>query len=117
MTLPRVPMIPAAPTHDATLAEVLARWREIRGNDAELPTLYRVLGNAPALFRGWVDFAWPLRSEPRSERRLREMLILREAQICNARYEWAHHVPMALQAGVTRAQIAALSHWAQADVH
>lgn len=113
--MPRVPMIPAQAPEHPELVEILDRLRAIRGLEAQFPTLYRVLGNAPAMFRGWVDFAWPLRSAARSERRLRELLIMRQAQISGARYEWAHHLPMALEAGVTPAQLAALPQWASAS--
>ncbi len=39
-------------------------------------------------------------SEAKSPRALRELMILRGAQIMGADYEWTHHVPMARAAGV-----------------
>jgi AhpD family alkylhydroperoxidase len=42
---------------------------------------------------------------------LRELAILRIAQITGADYEWAHHVPIAKQAGVSDAQMQALADW------
>jgi len=44
-----------------------------------------------------------------ASRGIRELLILRGAQVCGSRYEWAHHVPMALAAGVPQAQVDALN--------
>jgi alkylhydroperoxidase family enzyme len=73
------------------------------------------VGHAPEMLRAWVSFAWPLRLKASTSRSLRELLILRGAQVCNARFEWAHHVPMAFSAGVSRAQIDALEHWREAD--
>ena len=108
-------MVPTRP-EDPRLAGVLARLREVRGADFELPSLYRVLAIAPSMFRAWIDFAWPLRLEASTPRGLRELLILRGSQICNARYEWAHHVPMALEAGVSRERISALHDWQHAEV-
>jgi alkylhydroperoxidase family enzyme len=65
------------------------------------------------MLRAWLDFAWPLRLHAQAGRRIRELLILRGAQVSGARYEWMHHVPMALAAGVTQAQIDALDdQWA-----
>src|SRR5690606_35436230 len=73
----------------------------------------RVLANAPRMLRAWLDFAWPLRLQAQAGRRIRELLILRGAQVSGTRYEWVHHVPMALAAGVTQAQVDALGdEWA-----
>ncbi|MSP97819.1 MAG: carboxymuconolactone decarboxylase family protein [Betaproteobacteria bacterium] len=85
-----------------------AMFDEVRARGIEVPNLYRVLGIAPQMFRAWLDFAWPLRLHAKTPRGLRELLILRGAQISGANYEWAHHVGMALAAGITQAQIDAL---------
>lgn len=108
-------MIPAAPDEPSLLADILGRVRAHKGPEAELPGLYRVLGNAPAMLDAWIAFAWPLRLEARSPRGVRELLILRGAQLCDATYEWAHHVPMALDAGITVEQVRALEDWRRAD--
>jgi alkylhydroperoxidase family enzyme len=86
---------------------------EVRARGIALPNLYRVIGLAPPLLRAWLDFAWPLRLHAKAPRRIRELLILRGAQVSGARYEWVHHVAMALAAGVTQAQIDALEAWEQ----
>lgn len=99
-----LPMVPVEP-EDPALAEMFA---EVRARGWRVPNLYRVLGHAPQMLRAWLDFAWPLRLDAQAERRIRELLILRGAQVSGTRYEWVHHVPMALDAGVTQAQIDAL---------
>jgi alkylhydroperoxidase family enzyme len=97
-----VPLDTAEPALAALFAEVRDRgWR--------VPNLYRVMGHAPRMLRAWLDLAWPLRLEPQASRRIRELLILRGAQVSGSRYEWVHHVPMALAAGVPQAQIDALN--------
>lgn len=101
----RLPMI-SAETDDAVLK---AMFDEVRARGIEVPNLYRIFGHAPALLRAWLDFAWPLRLAAKTPRRLRELLILRGAQVSGARYEWVHHVGMALAAGVSQAQIDALA--------
>ena len=52
-----------------------------------------------------------LRHEARTPRALRELVILRGAQLTRSEYEWAQHLPMARKAGVREAQIAALARW------
>ena len=100
----RLPMLPLEPD-DPALAEMFA---EVRARGWHVPNLYRVLGHSPRMLRAWLDFAWPLRLHAQTGRRIRELLILRGAQVSGTRYEWAHHVPMALAAGVTQALIDAL---------
>ncbi len=101
---PRLPLLPLEPA-DPAVAEM---FEEVRARGWEIPNLYRVLAHSPEMLRAWLDFAWPLRLQARSERRIRELLILRGSQVSGTRYEWVHHVPMALAAGVTQAQIDAL---------
>lgn len=73
--------------------------------------LYRVLANAPAMLRTWIDFAWGLRLNCRTPRSLRELMILRTAQLQGSAYEWQSHRVMARAAGVTDEQVAELAMW------
>ena len=75
------------------------------------PNLYRALGNQPKLVAAWAEFARTLRHDTRTPRALRELVILRGAQLMRSEYEWAQHLPMAREAGVREAQIAALAKW------
>lgn len=108
--MPRIPLLPEHP-EDPVAKALFDRVRAARGTGFKMPHLYRVLGTAPEMFRGWLDFAWPLRLNARTSRRLRELLILRGAQVASTAYEWAHHLPMAIEAGVSDAQIDALANW------
>jgi 4-carboxymuconolactone decarboxylase len=73
--------------------------------------LYRVLANQPALLEGWVHFSRVLRHEVSTPRALRELMILRSAQVMNASYQWRDHREMARVAGVDDSVITALSDW------
>jgi alkylhydroperoxidase family enzyme len=75
------------------------------------PNLYRGLANHPAIVAAWTEFANTLRHGSRTPRALRELVILRGAQLCGSEYEWAQHLGMARKAGVREAQIAALARW------
>jgi len=75
------------------------------------PNLYRVLANHPAIIGAWSEFANTLRNGTRTPRALRELVILRGAQLVRSEYEWAQHLRMARKAGVREAQIAALANW------
>jgi 4-carboxymuconolactone decarboxylase len=75
------------------------------------PNLYRCLANHPRLTAAWSDFSKALRHDTRTPRALRELVILRGGQLMRSEYEWAQHLKMARNAGVTDAQIEALSSW------
>jgi len=75
------------------------------------PNLYRCLGNHPKLVAAWTEFSKMLRHDTRTPRALRELVILRGAQLMRSEYEWAQHVVMARKAGVRDAQIRQLSNW------
>lgn len=75
------------------------------------PNLYRCLANHPRLVAAWSDFSRALRHDSRTPRALRELVILRGAQLMRSEYEWAQHLKMARNAGVRESQIAALANW------
>src|SRR5947209_16397599 len=108
----RLPLISDRPD-DPALARVFAG---LRRQGREPSNLYRTLGHAPRMLAAWVGLAWPLRGEPSVPRSLRELMILRGAQLTGAGYEWAHHREMALAAGVTAGQVAALAGWRSSDL-
>lgn len=79
------------------------------------PNLYRALGNHPALAAAWTEFARAIRYDSGTPRELRELMILRGAQVMRSEYEWAQHLKMARKFGVPEAQIAALADWRTSD--
>ena len=97
----RVPSASFEPVLQQRLAEL---W-------GEPVNLYRALGNHPALTAAWTEFANAIRHDSRTPRALRELMILRAAQIARSDYEWAHHLRMARKAGVVEAKIAVLAGW------
>lgn len=82
---------------------------------AQPSDLYRALSNHPELAETWIEFAWNLRTRARTPRWLRELMILRSAQMQGAAYQWRDHVAMADEAGVTKEQIDALNSWETAS--
>lgn len=97
----RVPMAGFEPALEKRLAELWGRP----------VNLYRALGNHPALVAAWTEFFRAIRHDSRTPRSLRELMILRAAQLARSEYEWAQHLAMARKAGVREEQIAALEGW------
>src|ERR687891_2462639 len=59
------------------------------------PNLYKALANHPRLVAAWTEFSKTLRHDTRTPRALRELVILRGAQLMRSEYEWAQHLAMA----------------------
>ena len=97
----RVPLADFEPALKARLEEL---W-------GEPPNLYKALGNHPKLTAAWTEFSKTLRHDTRTSRALRELVILRGAQLMKSEYEWAQHLRMARKAGVREAQILELKKW------
>jgi AhpD family alkylhydroperoxidase len=107
----RVPLVPDESADDVTAA-VLARFHD---EGREPIALYRALANTPLLLRSYSVLAQSLRHDTVTDRRLRELVILRTAQLTESAYEWSHHVPMATAAGVPSEQIRELAAWAESS--
>ena len=63
--------------------------------------LYKILANSPVLLSSWIDFAYSLRLDCTTSRQLRELMILRGAQLCQSQYEWFQHEQMAKKCGIS----------------
>jgi len=99
--MPRTPLADFAPPLKKRLVEL---W-------GTPPNLYRALGNHPELVAAWAEFSKTLRHDTRTPRALRELVILRGAQVMRSEYEWAQHLAMARKAGVSEAKIKNLASW------
>lgn len=104
-----MPRVPLAGFEPALQQRLEALW-------GKPVNLYCALGNAPALVAAWTEFAHAIRADSKTPRKLRELMILRGAQQANSEYEWAQHLRMARNAGVSEAQIAALGRWRDSGV-
>jgi len=103
----RLPLVPG----DDPDPELAAVFDVFRDAGRDVPALYRTLANAPAMLRAWTGLAWPLRNQATVARGLRELIIMRVAQLTQAAFEWMAHWDMAMKHGVTAEQLVELGHW------
>jgi len=73
--------------------------------------LYKILSNNPILLSSWIDFAYSLRNNCTTSRQVRELMILRGAQLCNSHYEWFQHEQMAIKCGISKEKIDSIKDW------
>ena len=98
--------IPYADAADPAVAELAEQIRRERGG--KVLNLYRMLLHSPPVARGWLNLFTAIRQQAALADRYRELAILRIAVLNGAEYEFQQHVPFALAAGLTRAQLDAL---------
>jgi alkylhydroperoxidase family enzyme len=107
--LPRLSEHPA----DRDLAEA---FDTIRTRGGQLINLHLTLGHSPKIFKARLGLSYALRYDAVTPRKLRELVIMRTAQISGSHYELAQHTPIALACGYTKAQIDALDKWQQSEL-
>lgn len=109
----RVTLIPDSdPQAQSPLAQRIRGARRGR-----LINLYRVLLHSPDLAQSWLDHLNAVRWKTTLSGRLRELVILRIAWLCQTDYIIRQHVPqLALREGLTEADCAALMTEQPADV-
>ena len=84
---------------------------EVRSVLERLPVplnIFRMMAHAQTSFRPLLRLGTSILSQQKLSGKLRELAILRVAQLSPARYEWIQHVPIGKMVGVSDAQIAAL---------
>ncbi len=103
----RVPYIDD--TTNPELKPLADRIRAERGG--RLFNLYKILLNNPRIAEGWLALFTAIRQQSDLPGRYRELAIMLVAVLNNAEYEYVQHIPFALKAGLTQAQLDALRDW------
>ena len=67
--------------------------------------LYQMLLHSPPLAEGWLSYLTAVRQKLSIGGALRELMIMRVAQLNGAPYEAFQHAPIALKEGVSQAQL------------
>jgi alkylhydroperoxidase family enzyme len=104
--LPRVSETPSDP-------DTAAAFKLIRSRGGELINLHLTLGHAGKIYRVRQELTYALRFDAVTSRALRELTIMRTAQISGSHYELAQHTPIALACGYSQAQLDGMDKWQQ----
>ncbi|MDP1647927.1 MAG: carboxymuconolactone decarboxylase family protein [Rubrivivax sp.] len=106
--------LPYARLEDADKVPLVERIVAERGSVLHL---YQMLLHSPPLAEGWLAYLTAVRHHLTLSGALRELIIMRVALLNGAPYEADQHAPIALQEGVTQAQLEALADWPEADCY
>lgn len=88
--------------------ELARRLTELGGRPTNL---YRALAHQPHLVEPFAHLALTLRHRCSTPRRLRELMIIRAAQVCGSTYELKHHTAMAPSVGIAPEELEELAAW------
>lgn len=111
MSTPRVP--PLDPTTAKASPETVATILQRRGG--KLTALDQLLVHSDPVARGWSELFSGLATKVTLDARIREIAILRVCHLTQARFESFHHRRLALQAGMTQAEVDAVASWQDSD--
>ena len=105
--------IPYADSQNPAVKPLADRIVAERG---EVLHLYRMLLNSPPVAEGWLHYLTAIRQKSSLSGAIREMVIMRVAQLNHAPYEADQHAPIALKEGMSQPQLDALQDWARSDL-
>lgn len=97
-----------APIPPGTRPELTEQEARITAERGRVSPLYQVLLNSPPMAHGWEQMLSAVRNRSSLPADLRELAILRVAVLNRASYEFDAHVPHALAAGLSQAQVDAV---------
>jgi len=91
--------------------EVKEVFQKIESNGARILNLYKVAAHSPKILLNLIRLGNSIIGRMALSPSLREIVILRVANLTGSDYEWAQHAPLALQVGVTQQQLDTISDW------
>lgn len=96
-----------APVDPKQCDEKLQRLLDAVPKDADGKPMrvFATLAHHGPLLTAWLPFGAALLTAGLLPARTRELVVLRTAYLCGADYEWGHHVPLGLLAGLTEQEI------------
>lgn len=67
--------------------------------------IHSTMAHNPALIEAWMPYRYHIVRDSSLEPRHRELLVLRTAVVCDANYEWEHHIVRGREAGLSEQEI------------
>ena len=91
--------------------EIKELFQKIEDNGARILNLYRALAISPPVTSNFLRLGNSLLNQAELSSKLRELAILRIADITGSEYEWTQHVTIALAVGISQQQIDDIPGW------
>lgn len=103
---------------DETPQKVQDFFAKMQANNdgAEIMNIFKMVGYSHCSVREFIRLGSRLIMKAHLDHRYRELAILRIAQMTGARYEWAQHVPIAVNAGISKEQVKEIENWRESSL-
>ena len=108
-------VIPYAKLEDSP-QKIQAFFAKMQANTGGVGNLFRMAAHSPATVREFTRYGDRLLFKAEFDDRFRELCIILVSHLCKSRYEWAHHVPIALRTGITREQLEQIENWRDSEL-
>lgn len=99
--------------------QVVPAFREVyRGSEERnqgVLNIVKLLANCPRMGLEYLNFAGAVLRGEAMPMKLRELVTLRVGNLARADYEFLHHIPLGLIAGLTRKQINDIHNWEESS--
>jgi alkylhydroperoxidase family enzyme len=90
-------------------------FQKMEANGSRVTNIFRVMAHCPRVGLYFLRMADSILYKGAVPPKLRELAILRVGIICQAKYEFTHHVPIALGTGIKQEQIDVLPDWEKSE--
>lgn len=90
-------------------------FEKIEDNGATVLNLYRAIGHSPSSISSFIKLGNVLLNRAELPARLRELAILRIANLSKSEYEFRQHVPIATEVGINSQQIDEIDQWENSE--
>ena len=98
-------------TNDESPPKTRELFEKIENNGATVLNLYRAVGHSPSTISSFIKLGNVLLNQAELPARIRELAILRIANLAGSEYEWKQHVPIATEVGISSQQIDEIHQW------
>jgi 4-carboxymuconolactone decarboxylase len=100
---------------DQALDKIKDFFKKLETNSRVL-NVQKMVANSPGSVREFTRLGNALLMKAKLSSYFRELVIIRVSFLTGSRYEWAQHVPIALAAGVTKAQLEEINNWRESSL-
>ncbi|NQT71322.1 MAG: carboxymuconolactone decarboxylase family protein [Chloroflexi bacterium] len=98
-------------TNDEAPPKTRELFEKIENNGATVLNLYRAVGHSPSTISSFIKLGNVLLNHAELPSQIRELAILRIANLAGSEYEWNQHVPIATEVGINSQQIDEIHQW------
>lgn len=98
-------------TIEETPEKIQEFFSRLTANTNRVMNLHKMMAHSPAAVREFIRIGNRLLYRAELSDRLRELVIIRVSELCDSRYEWVQHLPIALGTGLSKEQLEGLKDW------